>query len=287
MMKLSVIIPCLNGADTVAFQLEALAQQQWSEPWEVVFVDNGSTDNTLAIVRRYQEHMPHLRIVDASAQRGTPYALNIGVRETKGEAFVIVDADDEVAPGWVAAIGDALAKYEFVASRFDVEKLNSGWVLESRGHPQKDGLMDYTPPFLPSAGCCGLGARRALHETIGGFDELMPVVFEADYCFRAQLAGFPLHFIPEALVHIRHRDSFIGIYHQARRWAEYNVFLYKKYRPLGMPALSWKDNLRPWVRLLRLLPQIRTQAGRARVIRQFGSRVGRVVGSVKYRVVAL
>jgi glycosyltransferase involved in cell wall biosynthesis len=286
-MKLSVIIPCLNGADTVAVQLEALAQQQWSEPWEVVFVDNGSTDNTLAIVRSYQERMSYLRIIDASARRGTPYALNIGVRAARGEAFVIVDADDEVAPGWVAAIGDALAEYEFVASRFDVEKLNSGWVLESRGHPQKDGLMDYTPPFLPSAGCCGLGARRALHDAIGGFDESMPVVFEADYCFRAQLAGFSLHFIPEALVHIRHRSSLRGIYRQARRWAEYNVLLYKRYRPLGMPALSWRDNLRPWVRLLRLLPQVRTQGGRARVIRQIGWRVGRVVGSVKYRVVAL
>ena len=286
-MKLSVIIACLNGADTIATQLDALAQQQWSEPWELIIADNGSTDNTLAIVGRYQERIPHLHVVDASARRGQPYALNVGARTAKANALVFVDADDEVAPGWVAAIGDALAKYEFVASRFDVKKLNSGWVLESRGQPQSDGLQTYYPPFLPFAGSSGLGVRRARHEAVGGFDESMPVVFDTDYCFRIQLTGAPLHFIPEAILHIRHRDSLSGIYRQARRWAEYNVLLYKKYRPLGMPALSWKDNVLPWVRFLRLLPQVRYQGGRARVIRQLGWRIGRVVGSVKYRVIAL
>jgi glycosyltransferase involved in cell wall biosynthesis len=285
-VKLSVIMACFNGADTIATQLDALAQQQWSEPWELIIADNGSTDNTLAIVGRYQERIPHLRVVDASARRGQPYALNVGARAAKADALVFVDADDEVAPGWVAAIGDALARYEFVASRFDVKKLNSGWVLESRGQPQNNDLQAYNPPFLPFAGSSGLGVRRARHEAVGGFDESMPVVFDTDYCFRIQLAGAPLHFVPEAVLHIRHRDSLSGIYRQARRWAEYNVLLYKKYRPLGMPALSWKDNVLSWVRFLRLLPQVRDQGGRAKVIRQLGWRIGRVVGSVKYRVIA-
>ena len=286
-MKLSVIMACLNGAETIATQLEALAQQQWDESWELIIADNGSTDDTLAIVGRYQGRIPHLRVVDASARRGQPYALNVGARAAKGNAFVFVDADDEVAPGWVAAIGDALAKYEFVASRFDVKKLNSGWVLESRGQPQRDGLQQHHPPFLPFAGSSGLGVRRVRHEAVDGFDESMPVVFDTDYCFRIQLAGAPLHFVPEAVLHIRHRDTLLGSYRQARRWAEYNVLLYKKYRPLGMPVLSWKDNVRPWVRFFRLLPQVRDQGGRARVTRQLGSRIGRLVGSVKHRVVAL
>ncbi|MBF2059991.1 glycosyltransferase family 2 protein, partial [Fischerella thermalis] len=43
-MKVSVIIPCLNAAETIGVQLEALANQQWSQPWEVIIADNGSTD---------------------------------------------------------------------------------------------------------------------------------------------------------------------------------------------------------------------------------------------------
>jgi glycosyltransferase involved in cell wall biosynthesis len=44
-VQLSVIIPCYNGAETIAAQLEALAGQQWSGQWEVIVSDNGSTDN--------------------------------------------------------------------------------------------------------------------------------------------------------------------------------------------------------------------------------------------------
>lgn len=53
--RLSVIIPCLNAADTIGKQLEALARQEWSEPWEVVILDNGSTDETLAVAETGEE----------------------------------------------------------------------------------------------------------------------------------------------------------------------------------------------------------------------------------------
>ena len=67
-MELSVIIPCLNAEATIATQLEALANQHWSKPWEVVVSDNGSTDNSLEIVKSYKDRLPNLRIVDASAR---------------------------------------------------------------------------------------------------------------------------------------------------------------------------------------------------------------------------
>jgi len=71
-MKLSVIIPCFNAATTV--QLEALAHQHWCEPWEVIVSNNGSTDETVAIVEQYQEKLSNLRIVDSSDQRGAAHA---------------------------------------------------------------------------------------------------------------------------------------------------------------------------------------------------------------------
>ena len=67
-MKLSVVIPCYNEAKTIAAQLEALSQQQWSEPWEVIVTDNGSTDDTVKIVEEYYSQLPNLRLIDASDQ---------------------------------------------------------------------------------------------------------------------------------------------------------------------------------------------------------------------------
>jgi glycosyltransferase involved in cell wall biosynthesis len=286
-MKLSIIIPCYNAAATISTQLEALAGQSWSESWEVIVADNGSTDDSRVIIEGYRRHVRHLRIVDASTRKGQPYALNCGARAAVGEALAFVDADDEVAPGWIAAMGRALETRDFVASRFDVHKLNSGWVLESRGEPQRDGIQDYYPPYLPFAGSSGLGIKRTLHEAVGGFEETMPYVFDTDYCFKVQLKGIPLQFVPDAIVHIRHRETLRGVFVQARNWAEYNVLLYKKYRSLGMPALSWKANVKPWIRTIKLLPHIGDRVGRARFTRQLGWRLGRVQGSIKYRVLAL
>ncbi len=286
-MKLSVIVPCFNGAATIGTQLDALSAQSWTQPWELIVADNGSTDQSRRIVESYKGRLPHLRIIDASARKGAPYALNAAGRVANGDALAFVDADDEVAPGWVAAIGDALQRYDFVASRFDVDKLNCGWVRETRGAPQRDEVQEYYPPYLPFAGCSGLGVTRALHVAVGGFDETMPYVFDTDYCFKIQLKGTALKFVPDAIVHIRHRETLKGTFCQARNWAEYNVLLYKRYRPLGMPTLSWRANVKPWIRMMALLPNLGSEAGRARFVRQLGWRIGRVQGSIKHRVLAL
>ena len=111
-MRLSVIIPCYNAAPTIAAQLDALTGQCWMHQWEVIVVNNHSTDGSMEVVERYRTRLPHLRIVDAFARRSRPYALNVGAAAATGESLAFCDADDEVGPGWVAAIGDALIKYQ-------------------------------------------------------------------------------------------------------------------------------------------------------------------------------
>jgi glycosyltransferase involved in cell wall biosynthesis len=287
-MQLSVIVPCLNEAKYISTQLDALANQQWSEPWEVIVADNGSTDESLAIVKRYRGRLPNLRVANASDRRGQAHALNVGALAACGSAIAFCDADDEVAPGWVAAMGKALSVHDFVACRFEIEKLNPPWVRQSRRNPQQDGVQIYWyPPYLPHAGSGSLGIKRAIHEAVGGFDESMPVLFDTDYCFRVQLTGAKLHFVPDAVLHLRYQDTSSNIYRQARTWGEYNVLLYKKYRPLGMPKLSWKEGVAAWIFLLRTIPQTRSRTGLAEWLWQFAWRLGRLEGSLKHRVLAL
>jgi glycosyltransferase involved in cell wall biosynthesis len=287
-VRLSVIVPCLNSADTIAIQLEALANQQWSQPWEIIVSENGSTDRTLSIVKQYMQKIPYLRMVDASAQSGAAYARNEGARAAAGNLLAFCDADDEVAPGWVAAIGEALSRYDFVAGRLQAVKLNETWAQSARRCPQQDSLQQYTyPPFLPHAAGCNLGVKKSLHQAIGGFDESMPKLHDTDYCWRIQLAGVKLHFIPEALVHYRYRNTLSGMYHQAFVWGEYNVVLYKKYRSQGMPKLSWKQGIRAWIRLFRNLSQLLGQDSRYKWLWEFAWRLGRVRGSLKQRTFAL
>jgi len=289
-MKLSIVIPCYNAADTISAQLEALANQQWSEPWEVIVVDNRSSDESTAIVESYRERLSNLRIVEASERQGQPYALNVGVEVATGDAVAFCDADDEIGPGWVAAMGKALSKYDFVASRTEAEKLNTSAVTRGRGNPQENGLQKiWYPPYLPHAGGGTIGIKRSLFENIGGFDESLPYLHDTDLCFRVQLAGTQLHFVSGAVMHIRFRDTYSGIYHQARNYAEYNVLLSKRYRFLdtnwsSRKLLICKQYAWKWIRLVRLLPRTVTSAERARWVWSLGWQVGRLKSSIKHRV---
>jgi glycosyltransferase involved in cell wall biosynthesis len=286
-MRLSVVIPCYNGEETLADQLQALAEQKWSKPWEVVFADNGSTDQSRAIGEDFRNKLPNFRIVDASLKQGKSYALNVGTKAAKGTSVAFVDADDVVAPGWVAAVGNALEKYDFVACRWDTEILNPGWTKICRGNPQEKGIQQiWYPPYLPHAGGGGIGVKKTLHAEVGGFDETLLYLEDTDYCWKLQLKGTKLHFTPEAVIYIRFRPDLKHIYLQTKNYAEYNVLLSKRYASYGEPiANAWRRYFHEWKALIKQIRRLRGSIGqRARWLTLLGWQVGRLKGVVKYHV---
>lgn len=286
-MKLSVVIPCYNVASVISDQLEAVAQQSWSDEWEVIVADNGSTDGSKEVVARYEGRIPHLRVVDASDRRGAAHARNIGVQAATGEAVVFCDADDKVSPGWLAAMGRALSKYDFVACRYDTETLNQDWT-QVHNKLQYDDLwkLDWYP-YLPHAGGSSLGVKRAVFEAVGGFDQNLRYCQDTDFCCKVQLAGVALHFVPDAVVQVRYRTTYGGLYRQARNWAKMSVFLFKRYRVRRNRGLwRWGPYWRQWKWMLSkgLRENIGDAKGRARLIWQLGWQIGLLRGSIKYRI---
>ncbi len=237
--KLSVVLPCRNGAATLPVQLEALARQTWDEPWELVVSDNGSTDATRKVVDRFRGRIPGLRIVDSSARVGVAYACNVAVREARAPGLAFCNDDDEVGVGWLSAMGRALARHELVAGRLEHDKLNEEWTVAMRGRPQEDGLERWSAgTHLPFGFGCSLGIHRPLHDAINGFDEEMfPAGEDVDYCWRAQYQGAELHFVPDAVTHYRLRGNWSTIYRQGRNYGIGDVLLYRKHRRLGLPEI--------------------------------------------------
>lgn len=282
----SVIIPCLNAEKTLGAQLEALAAQEFEGTWEVVIGENGSTDGTAGIVEQYLQRVPALRVADASDRSGYAHAMNVAAREARGEALLVCDADDEVAPGWLEAMAKALALHEFVACRIDIEKLNPPWVRKSHSNPQATGLqrLSYAPHAV-HAGSGTFGMRRALHEALDGFDEDLPVLADTDYCIRAARMGIEMQFVPDAVVHVRYRDCISGLFRQARTWARYGVLLHKRYRETDeQEPGSTRAYFRTWGKLLKRLPRIRDRGALAAWLWRAGWQTGRLQGCLKQRV---
>lgn len=279
---LSVIIPCRNMGTTIGAQLEALAQQAWSQPWEVIVSDNGSKDDSVQVVERYAARLPQLRLVYSSDRPGAAHARNVGARAATAPALAFCDADDEVGTGWLAAMGTALARHDFVACRLDTGKLNREWVR----HPQEYGLQElWYPPYLPVAGGCGLGVKRAVHAAVGGFDESLRIapLEDTDYCIRVQLRGVPLVFAADAVVHYRYRGGAGMTFRQARLWASRNVLMYKRYRGDMRVPQPWRRYLIGWPRLLRRLAFVRREQDFYEAIGKLGWQLGLLVGSLTHR----
>jgi glycosyltransferase involved in cell wall biosynthesis len=286
-VRLSIVIPCLNGADTIGVQLERLADETWSEPWEVIIADNGSIDATRDVVRRYQKEMQNLRLVDASARRGVNYARNAGAAAAGGECIVFCDADDQIQPGWLAAMGEALRAHDSVAGRLDSESLNDSWSVALRGLAQNEGLGVFAQHLLHAAGG-NLGVRRSLHERIGGFDEdFLGGADDIDYCWRLQHAGADLYFESQAVVSYRFRGDLRSLFHQGRFYAIGLVSLYKKHRH-HWPRKQrhpWLLGVLTWFAVVKHVPIPPSRLALAKFAWTIGWKIGMVEGSIRNRVV--
>jgi glycosyltransferase involved in cell wall biosynthesis len=236
--RLSIVIPCFNSQATIGAQLSALATQVTQYPFEVLIADNGSRDNTVPIAASYRDHIKRLAIIDASAQRGAAYARNTGAKAAAGDSLLFCDADDVMGDGYVEAMGRALETHHFVACRYDFRKLNTSWLAAARatkGEGQEEGLAGgYCHPTLPYAGAGGLGIRKSIHEAVNGFDMTLRAMAgqeDTDYCIRVQLAGTPLTFVGEAVMHVRFRGTVTGVFQQAWAWAESGAHVQRRYVP--------------------------------------------------------
>jgi GT2 family glycosyltransferase len=285
-MRVAVVIACFNGAATIGRQLEALTRQHAPYDWEILVADNGSTDASRSVIHTYAERDGRIRLIDASARQGLSYARNAGADAARGEAVAFCDQDDEVADGWLAAIGSAVERDGFVAARLEHDMLNEPWTIAVRGRPQGKRLLQLDgAEDTPYAFGCTLAVRKELHARIGGFDEAFTKGCEdADYCLRMQAGGEKLVFVPEAVVHYRFRADFRGIYRQARDYGESEVLLHHKHRALLHRAgHRMREAARIWLVTLKKLLGIHDRASAGLALWWLGQRAGRLRGSFKYR----
>ncbi|AMJ62452.1 glycosyltransferase [Bosea sp. PAMC 26642] len=232
-LSVSVILPCYNGEATISEQLDALCRQAFDEPWELVVVNNGSTDRSMAIVDGYRSRLP-LRIVDAhdgvGARLPVDHSYRTGFAAAKGAAFILCEADDIVGDNWLAAMAEALTKHLFVAAALDYRHLNRPEQIGAETQSRESGLLTSAfPLFIPSSIGCAIGLQRVVYERIGGPEPECGASWDIDYSWKAQKAGFALHFVPNAVVHYRLREHLSAQFRQALNWGGTQGCLVRKY----------------------------------------------------------
>lgn len=226
---ISVILPVRNEERYIAACVDSIFAQDYpAELMEVIFVDGRSEDRTVELLHRMQKEHEQIVVLD-NPNRTVPYAMNIGIKASRAEVIVRLDAHAEYPSDYI---------------RLSVETLlscdcdNAGGVFETRGRgfmgdaiaemlktplgvgnatyrlTQEDGYVD-TVPF----GCW----RRELFERIGGFDERMTRNQDNELNFRIRKNGGKVYLNHNIRVLYYCRDTLRGIMKMGYMNGKWNV----------------------------------------------------------------
>jgi len=200
----SVVVPFLNAVSFLAQTIESVLGQSF-EDWELLLVDDGSTDGSTAVARQYAALDPaKITYLEhpAHQNRGVAAARNLGIRHARGELLAFLDADDVWLPNKLTEQVALLEAHPEAGMLYGNSLFWHSWT-----GAQEDSTRDYQPELgvrvdtvcpppeiftrllqrKAAAPCpCSILARRRIVERVGGFEESMKTVFE-DQAFLAKM----------------------------------------------------------------------------------------------------
>ena len=201
--RVSVVICALDMELLLGQQLEAVLKQAAPFAFEVVVVDNGSTDQTNRVARDFAERDPRVRVIHASP-RGLNIARNAGVSAASGELIAMCDADDEVEPGWLGGLVAAWQPGTFVGGSLRVASPNSARVQRKWGALGSDPQVRSPKNGVQSPSGANCLFTRQMWQQVGEFNEQYSGAGdETEFFARAGGKGFTMVSAPNAIVGYR------------------------------------------------------------------------------------
>jgi len=213
----SIVILNYNGSQFIANCLNSIFESLYNA-FEIIFVDNASTDNSLSIVNSFEKLARNQRliIVRNSSNLGYAKGNNIGAALAQGEYLVFLNNDTMVEPSWLQELVDAVSKDQDVgAAQSKLLVLDrSERVFDSAGDfidfyclafrraaGERDfGQYETMEEVFSARGACML-IRHSILKEVGGFDPSFPLEFEdIDLCWRIRLRGYKVVYVPQSVV---------------------------------------------------------------------------------------
>lgn len=235
MPEISVIVPVRNGAGSIPPLLESLAAQTLArDRFEVIVVDNASTDGTGEIAAAHGARVVHEPIANRSRAR------NRGVAHAMTRLYAFTDADCVASPAWLERLLDCAGGAPLIAGDVQlrisdrpnaVERYEAMWRFGQRAWVTSQGW----------AATANLLVHREAFEAIGGFDPSWRHIGEdADFCLRARDAGYPLAFCADAVVQ---HDGERRLRPMLERCFRHGYSVNQAYYRLGAGFRAWRDPL--------------------------------------------
>lgn len=248
-VDVSVIVLNHNGRPWLGPCLDALGAQRGAPATEIVVVDNASTDGSADFVRA---QYPHVVMLDAGGNLGFAGGNNAGARVACGEVLVFLNNDTVPAPDWLARlhaglvhradVGLATSRIVFMDDPEVVDSAGDGYIRAGgafkHGHGRPAAEYGGSREVFGACGCA-FAIRRALFESLGGFDESFFIYYEdVDLSYRARLRGSRVWYAADAIVRHAGSATFGAASPTAVYYGQRNLeWVWLKNTP---PALLWR-----------------------------------------------
>lgn len=180
----TIVLPCYNGAGFLAQSIDSVVGQTFAD-WELILVNDCSTDHSLEIMRQYEEKDCRIHILNNEHNLKLPGALNRGFREAKGKYLTWTSHDNRMAPTMLeefVAYLDTHPEKGLVTACYAAFSLNTGEQLYEVHHPDPQVHLP-----LYNCVCYAFMYRREVLETVGGYDTTLFLVEDYDYWVRIWL----------------------------------------------------------------------------------------------------
>lgn len=247
--KVSVVIPGYNCVRTISETLTACLNQDYPENLrEVIFVDDGSTDNTKDIVERFP-----VRYI-WQKQAGPARARNRGWREAGGEIILFTDVDCRPDKDWIFSLVKNFGDPGIAAVGGSYGISNPQNFLASCIHAEIIWRHKMMPREVKTLGSYNLSIPRKILEELNGFDEsyLTSSGEDNDLCYRLTKKGYRLVFEPKAIVYHRHPERLLPYLKHQFRHGFWRMRLYRQHLSMvkGDDYSSLLDYFPPLLALL-------------------------------------
>jgi GT2 family glycosyltransferase len=254
--KVSVIVCSYNGGKTLRDCLTALDGVDYPD-YEIVFVDDGSTDGTQEIVAAWEKEREGKLLgwktrPDFQSLRqpnmGLSYARNAGAAAAKGEILAYTDSDCMADPDWLYYLVGTLLSGDYAGvGGPNISPPAQNWiqacVAAAPGGPSHVLLTDVVAEHIPG---CNMAFHRAAFDQVGGFDaEFRKAGDDVDFCWRLQQSGQVIAFSPAAIVWHYRRFTLDAFRKQQQGYGEAESMLRFKHLVFFGPTgtAKWKGQI--------------------------------------------
>jgi glycosyltransferase involved in cell wall biosynthesis len=238
MATVGVIIPAFNAARTLPAALESVASQTFDD-WQILLVDDGSTDNTAEVVAPFLDRFGAKMLYIVQENRGLPAARNAAIRASTAEFLALLDADDVWLPCRLAESVKVLRErpqaglaYGGITTIDQEGQLGKTFVGNRRSAEGRIAPRIYMRQVdLP---CPTLTFRKKCLDEVGLFDETMRATEDRDLCLRIALR-YEVAFVPRVIAYYRVSPSSMTTDPERMLQAQMQ-FIEKNY---GAPGCGW------------------------------------------------